>query len=146
MAKKRYILFEKKNIDSAYRLIQKIIKTKILTDKDACHLAVIFADNHCYKANESYLGDKFSHLLDYISKIYPKSNRRVKSIKSKSLGEYDLRDLLVKLAFKKSMPKEEFFAFAEQNGIFKKEADQLLETLRKYGDIYFPKKGIIERF
>ena len=71
MVKKDSIGFEKKKINSGYRLVKKIIKTKILNEKEASHLAIIFTlAKPFYKANNMELNWKSSLLLDYIGKIY----------------------------------------------------------------------------
>lgn len=71
MIKKDRIKFEKKQINSAYRLMQKIIKTKILNEKEADYLAIIFTlARPIYKKNNLELDWKSSLLIDYIDKIY----------------------------------------------------------------------------
>lgn len=71
MVKKNKFEFEKKQINSAYRLMQKIIRTKILSEKEAVHLAIIFTlARPLHKENNLELDWKSSLLIDYIDKIY----------------------------------------------------------------------------
>lgn len=68
----------------------------------------------------------------------------MKSTKLKPKEMYELKGLLVKLAFNESMSAKEFFASAKLGGISKKKANWLLKKLWEQGDIYFPRKGLVE--
>ena len=45
----------------------------------------------------------------------------------------------------KSLPVEDIFSSAEEKGIGKDQAEEMIEKLKRSGDLFEPKRGFIQR-